>query len=191
MTSIRYRFSKAANRSFLVLISALILKQDLINVILIISLSLDVTLIYLSWCYNRKPVIHSVLIMAEILLMRTKNNKAICVIRNAQVKCYSNTINLWKHLISRIRRHDFPQWMNEWRMAATHCLFTTHLLMRGQRSRCFHLLPSHYMMLLTNCCSESHFISILQFNLRKLLSYHMIHSSCKFLMAARQNKSLV
>ncbi len=34
--------------------------------------------------------------------MRIKN-KAIRVIRNAQVKCYSNTINLWKHLISSIR----------------------------------------------------------------------------------------
>ncbi len=38
--------------------------------------------------------------------MRTKN-KAIRVIRNAQVKCYSNTTNLWKHLISRMRHHDF------------------------------------------------------------------------------------
>ncbi len=37
--------------------------------------------------------------------MRTKN-KAICLILNAQVKCYCNTINLLKHLISCIRRHD-------------------------------------------------------------------------------------
>ncbi len=63
-------------------------------------------LIYLLDVKNRKPVIHSVLIMAEIMLMRIKN-KAIRVIRNAQVKYYSNTINLWKHLISRIGRHDF------------------------------------------------------------------------------------
>ncbi len=71
-----------------------------------------------SWCYNRLNVIHSVLIMAEILLMKTKN-KAISVIRNALVKCYSNTINLWKHLISRIRRHDIrDEWMNGgWRDA--------------------------------------------------------------------------
>ncbi len=56
--------------------------------------------------------------MAEILLMKTKN-KAICMIHNALVKCYNNTINLWKHLISRIRRHDIRyEWMNGgWRDA--------------------------------------------------------------------------
>ncbi len=85
-------------------------------------------LIYLARCYNRKPVIHSELIMAEMLLMRTKN-KAIRVIRNAQVKCYSNTINLWKHLISRIRRHDFRnEWMNGgWRDA----LFVSYTHTKG------------------------------------------------------------
>ncbi len=32
-------------------------------------------------------------------------NKATRVIRNAQVKCNSNTINLWKHLILEIDRY--------------------------------------------------------------------------------------
>ncbi len=76
-------------------------------------------LIYIVRCYNRKPVIHSTLIMVEILLMRTKN-KAICVICNAQVKCYINTINLRKHLTSRIRRHDFR---NEWIADGADALF--------------------------------------------------------------------
>ncbi len=81
--------------------------------------------------------------------MRTKN-KAIRVICNAQVKYYSNTINLWKHLISRIRRHDFcNQLINEWRMArGTVCLLTTHILKRGQGSLCFQPLPSNFMMIL-------------------------------------------
>jgi len=65
----------------------------------------------LAQCYNGKPVICLVL-MAEILLTRTKN-KARCMICNAQVKCYSNTTNLWKHLTSHIRRLDF---CNEWKM---------------------------------------------------------------------------
>ncbi len=67
-------------------------------------------LIYIARCYNRKPVNLSMLIMADILLTRTKN-KAICVICNAQVKCCSNTPNLRKHLTSR---PWFPQSMNEW-----------------------------------------------------------------------------
>ncbi len=109
-------------------------------------------LIHLARCYNRKPVIHSVLIMAEILLMRTRN-KAICVIRNAQVKCCSNTINLWKHLISRIRRHDFRnEWMNEWSDALF--VYYTHTK-AWTSSRCFHLLPSHYMMILTRISSPA------------------------------------
>ncbi len=91
------------------------------------------TFIYLAWCYNRKTVIHSVFIMAEILLMRTKN-KAICVIRNAQVKRYSNTINLWKHLISCIRRHEFRnEWMNGgWRNAP----FCLHAYQSADDARC-------------------------------------------------------
>ncbi len=63
----------------------------------------------------------SVLIMVEILLMRTKN-KAICVIRSTQMECYGNAINLWKHLISRIKRHDLH---NEWQMAR-HFVYYTH-----------------------------------------------------------------
>uniref|UniRef100_A0A672L9W6 HD/PDEase domain-containing protein n=1 Tax=Sinocyclocheilus grahami TaxID=75366 RepID=A0A672L9W6_SINGR len=55
-------------------------------------------------------------------------------------------------------------------------------------------LSSHYMPIkhsnIISSCSDSHFISILPFNLRKLPSYH-IHSSCKFFTATRQNKSLV
>ncbi len=90
------------------------------------------------WCYNKNPVIHSVLIMAEILLMRTKN-KAIRVIRNAQVKCYSNTVNLWKHLISRISA--MISTMNEWRMARRTVCFL-HILKRGRCSLCFQPLPS-------------------------------------------------
>ncbi len=42
--------------------------------------------------------------MAEKTVDENKN-KAIRVIRNAQVKCNSNTINLWKHLILEIDRY--------------------------------------------------------------------------------------
>ncbi len=53
--------------------------------------------------------------------MRIKN-KAICLIRSTQMECYSNAINLWKHLISRIKRHDLH---NEWQMAR-HFVYYTH-----------------------------------------------------------------
>ncbi len=54
-----------------------------------------------------------------------EKNKAICMICNAQVKFYSNTTNLRKHLTSRIRRHDFR---NEWMAdGGTHCfVYYTH-----------------------------------------------------------------
>ncbi len=131
--------------------------------------------------------IHSVLMM-EILLTRTKN-KAIC---NARVNFYSNTTNLQKHLISRIRRHDFH---NEWMAdGATHCfVYYTHT--KAQTAHAvFSDFPSHIWWYehtnIISSYSESHFISIVPFNLIKLPSYH-IHSSCKFLTANRQTKSLV
>ncbi len=40
--------------------------------------------------------------------------------------------------------------MNEWQMAWRTVFFTTHILKRGRRSRCVHLLPSHNMMILTH-----------------------------------------
>ncbi len=40
--------------------------------------------------------------------------------------------------------------MNEWQMAWCTVFFTTHILKCGRRSRCVHLLPSHYMMILTH-----------------------------------------
>ncbi len=143
---------------------------------------------YLPCAMLQQKACHS--FSTEKLLMRTKN-KAIHVMCNAQVKCYSNTINLWKAFYITHKAPWFPQWMNEWWMAWHTVVFTTHILKRGRRSRCFHLLPSHYMIILTHCCSESLFIRIVQFNWRKRPSYHIIHSSCKFLTATRQNKSLV
>ncbi len=50
--------------------------------------------------------------------------------------------------------------------------YTTRILKRRRRSRCFQSLRSHYMTIKhTSSCFESHFISILPFNLRKLPSY--------------------
>ncbi len=46
-------------------------------------------------------------------------------------------INLWKHFISRIRRHDFH---NEWMADGAVCLL--HILKRGRCSLCFQPLPS-------------------------------------------------
>ncbi len=87
----------------------------------------------------------------------------------------------------------FPHWMNGGCSRRT-VLFTSHLLKRGRRSRCFQLLPSHYLTIkhnnINSSCSESHFISIVPLNLTNLPSYHT-HSSRKFLSETRQNKSLV
>ncbi len=116
-------------------------------------------------------------------------NKAIHVICNAQVKCYSNTINLWKHLISRMISA-----MNEWRMARrTVFFYLSHTKARTTLAVFSSSAVSLYDDINTRISSpaaQSHFISILLFNLRNLPSYH-IHSSCKFLTATRQNKSLV
>ncbi len=83
--------------------------------------------------------------------------------------------------------------MNEWMADGADALFyLLHILKRGQRS----VFSASAVLLYDNMntriseSSESHFISILQFNLRKLPSYP-IHSSYKFFTATRQNKSLV
>ncbi len=88
------------------------------------SSPLDVTLIYLARCYNRKPGIHSLLIMVEILLMRTKN-KAIHVIRNAVV-ILQICGSIWYHALGAMISA-----MNEWRMArSTVFFYYTHTTAR-------------------------------------------------------------
>ncbi len=77
------------------------LKQDLIDLNHIIHL---VTLLF-TFAMLQQKACHS--FSAYHGGDTVNKSKAIYVICNAQVTCYSNTINQRKHLRSHIRRHDF------------------------------------------------------------------------------------
>ncbi len=122
MKSILFRFSKAANRSFAVFLSAHI--ENKVWLMWFFSLVFSTRYHpYLPCAMLQQKACHS--FSTEKLLMRTKN-KAIHMMCNAQVKCYRNSINLWKHFISRIRCHDFRnEWMNGgWRDTLLYLLHT-------------------------------------------------------------------
>ncbi len=121
--------------------------HKLANLMKTLKGSWDVTLlfIYLARCYNGKSVFHSVLIMAEILLTRTKQYAWLAMLRWNAIVILQICGSIWYHsygaMISAV---------NEWWIVQTRTvLFPAHILKHGRRSQCFQPLPSHYMTLWT------------------------------------------